>query len=200
MVNYKNGKIYKIISEQTDRIYIGSTCVTLSQRLAQHKQDINRRKCKISSEEILKFNDAKIVLIELFPCNSKEELLAREQYYLDMFKTIKTNNYNAKGINKNRDKELREKYRQQDPDKYKEKSKKYYQNNKEKESLRKKQAYQQNKANIIEKQIKYRKENKEVITSKIECICGGHYQKCHKSSHMKTQKHIHFLESQNNEL
>jgi len=34
---YKNGKIYRIVCNQTGLQYIGSTCKTLKQRLQQHK-------------------------------------------------------------------------------------------------------------------------------------------------------------------
>ena len=38
MVNYKNGKIYKIISDKTDKFYVGSTAqLYLSTRMATHK-------------------------------------------------------------------------------------------------------------------------------------------------------------------
>ena len=40
MVNYQNGKIYKIISSCTDKINIGSTTVKLSVRLARHRKGI----------------------------------------------------------------------------------------------------------------------------------------------------------------
>jgi len=81
MVNYSNGKIYKIISNHTDLIYIGSTTQTLAQRKQKHR---NKNNC--SSIEILQYDDARIILIELFSCNCKEELTAREQYYMDKFR------------------------------------------------------------------------------------------------------------------
>ena len=34
---YENGKIYEIISDNTDRVYIGSCIVTLKKRLIDHK-------------------------------------------------------------------------------------------------------------------------------------------------------------------
>jgi len=81
-VNYNLGRIYKLESYQTEDFYIGSTCQPLCERLAQHK---SHYKCfqhgkghYRTSYEILKYPDAKITLIEYFPCNSKEELEARE--------------------------------------------------------------------------------------------------------------------------
>ena len=85
MVNYKNGKIYKIVCNITNKIYIGSTCETLSSRLAKHRYDAKNREVKncCSSYEILKNNDYEIILIEKFPCDDREELLMRERYYVD---------------------------------------------------------------------------------------------------------------------
>ena len=85
MSNYQRGKIYKIISQETEKIYIGSTSLKyLSERFAHHRCTFNNQLIhKISSAEILKFNDAKIILIETFPCNSKDELHSREQFWID---------------------------------------------------------------------------------------------------------------------
>ena len=82
---YINGKIYALISESTGLTYYGSTIQRLSQRKGEHVRDYknhllhNYYKC--SSFEVLKHQDAKIVLIEQFPCNSKLELEQREGHY-----------------------------------------------------------------------------------------------------------------------
>jgi len=81
MPNYQNGKIYKIESPQTDQIYIGSTTQKLCDRMTNHRSDFKCRKGNCTSFKILEYGDAKIYLIELFPCNSKEELEAREGYW-----------------------------------------------------------------------------------------------------------------------
>ncbi len=86
MVNYANGKIYKLVSFQTDKVYIGSTCEKLSVRKAKHKSKyrsfLNGQKCYITAFEIIKFDDADIVLLEEFPCENKEQLHKRERYYI----------------------------------------------------------------------------------------------------------------------
>ena len=83
MVNYKDGKIYKIVCNVTGKIYIGSTCKKLlSSRLAQHNYEFkNHPKC--SSRVILENNNYNIILIELFSCDTKDELLKRERYYIE---------------------------------------------------------------------------------------------------------------------
>ena len=81
-MDYKNGKIYTIRSYQTDDIYVGSTLQTLTKRLSKHKASFKMWKNDThhytSSYDIIKYGDAYIELIELFPCNSKMELGRRE--------------------------------------------------------------------------------------------------------------------------
>lgn len=46
MVNYKDGKIYKIVSSQTAKIYIGSTTKKyLSQRMDDHRSMLRHSIC-----------------------------------------------------------------------------------------------------------------------------------------------------------
>jgi len=82
MPNYQNGKIYKLHSYQTDKIYIGSTTRLLCQRVANHKTDF-KRGTHITSHDILKYNDAMITLIETYPCNHRNELEKRERYHIE---------------------------------------------------------------------------------------------------------------------
>ena len=78
MPNYKNGKIYKITSQ--DKLYIGSTTQSLSQRLGGHKAD---NKFTTSLYHFVYYPDCQITLIETYPCNSREELLMRQRYHID---------------------------------------------------------------------------------------------------------------------
>lgn len=69
---YKNGKIYKI--ECDELTYYGSTCTTLVKRLHMHK--ILTNKC--SSKILFENGSAPIItLVEDFPCERREQLLAR---------------------------------------------------------------------------------------------------------------------------
>ena len=58
MVNYQNGKIYKIVCNDTNQIYIGSTAQpTLAMRLSKHvssaKQHKSSNKTKCRSFDII---------------------------------------------------------------------------------------------------------------------------------------------------
>ena len=99
MVNYQNGKIYKIIDNTNDNIYVGSTCEKkLCRRLQKHKASYNCylnpniKQGYMRSFDIIKNNDFKIILIEEYSCENKEQLLSREQYWIDNLDCINHNN------------------------------------------------------------------------------------------------------------
>ena len=85
MPDYQNGKIYHIIDLVSNECYIGSTTLDLSQRLAQHvcsyKRWLNGKTNFVTSYIIIEKGDYDIVLIENYPCNSKEALHARESTF-----------------------------------------------------------------------------------------------------------------------
>lgn len=85
MVNYQTGKIYKITSNQTDQVYIGSTCSPLSQRMANHRSCMRagRPGHYITSFAIVQYDDAVITLVEECPCESKEQLIRRERFHIE---------------------------------------------------------------------------------------------------------------------
>jgi len=148
MPDYQNGKIYKIHSYKTDLVYYGSTTQTLCRRFSKHKTTMKMGR-GISSKSILEFNDAMITLVELFPCNSKSELLVRERFYIE----------NNHCVNKDIPGRTRQQYYQQ----HKEKIQQYQQQNKEKISENKKQYQQQNKEKISKYKAQYHQQNKEKI-------------------------------------
>lgn len=88
MPNYENSKIYKIVSNGDSKCYIGSTTLkTLAKRLAVHKCQF-KKGIKITSGRIIATGDYNIVLIEKYPCNSKDELHARERYWIDHIECV----------------------------------------------------------------------------------------------------------------
>ena len=117
MPNYQDSKIYKIVSFSTDDVYIGSTCEKyLSNRLGGHRKDykryLNGKQHYITSYKLLETDDYDIILIENFPCNNKQELHARERYWIE-----NTPNCVNKIVPNRTDKE----YREDNNDKIKEK-------------------------------------------------------------------------------
>ena len=75
--NFKNGKIYKIVSPNTKLVYYGSTVQELSVRFSGHKSD---RSCM--SRKIVDIGCASIELIKNFPCSCVEDLEDEEACYI----------------------------------------------------------------------------------------------------------------------
>jgi hypothetical protein len=92
MSKYQQGKVYKIISPNTDKIYIGSTTEpTLACRLRKHKDQYRRwvagkMKFCLGSFAIIEAGASSIILLESYPCTSRDELRAREQHHIDLHK------------------------------------------------------------------------------------------------------------------
>ena len=87
-MDYQNGKIYKLVSFETDKVYVGATTQQLYKRRSEHKSHyktwlISRGINYITSYEIIKYGDFDIILLEECPCDNKSQLHARERYYIE---------------------------------------------------------------------------------------------------------------------
>ena len=88
MIDYQKSKIYKIVCNNTGKQYIGSTSRKfLSYRLQDHKRDFERG-TKITSKEIIAGGNYDIILIENYPCNSKDELHKRERHFIETLECV----------------------------------------------------------------------------------------------------------------
>ena len=152
---YKNGKIYKIISPSNlDLVYFGSTISKLCKRMGQHREQRNH----CVSKKILDFEDAVIVLVENYPCNSKEEWNKKEAEYI----------LNNDCINKQVPGRTREEYREQKKDFIKKLNDEYVSKNRDKVNEHKRSYARRNK----EKMQEYRKNNN-THKQPITCVCGS---------------------------
>jgi len=186
-----NGKIYKLINDLNDKIYIGSSNYQyLSVRLNGHRQscknETGRRDSKLYKYmREIGAEHFQIELIEEYVCETKQQLCEREQYWieqlkpeLNMFRAISNPNYEQECRDKN---ERRER------------SNKFYHSHKE-EILQKQKIYtEKNKEEISKRRKKYREEHKEEILKPITCECGCIVRKSCLSRHRKTSKHATLL-------
>ena len=85
MNRYEKGKIYKITDIGLNKVYVGSTCEKISQRMVRHRSNYKShlsgcygRNSLFDLFDEFGVDNCKIYLIENFPCQSKEELLKRE--------------------------------------------------------------------------------------------------------------------------
>jgi hypothetical protein len=179
MVNYQNGKIYKIVNLETEICYIGSTCQTLDQRLRDHKSEYKKyllgkaEAGYTSSFEILKNDDHDIVLIENYPCETQAqvELLVRERYWTN--KNCCVNHLKNQGIylqlggKKGYAKYYNEKY------------------------------HEEHREEIHAKMKAFREEKREEINEKsrikFECKCGAICRINEKARHERSNRHQKFI-------
>ena len=175
MTDYKNGKIYKITSTETDDVYVGSTCATLNTRLINHKSAFKTGKKRIgTAKNILKYADARIELIENFPCETKKELLDREG-------EIIKNTPNC--INTQIQGRTMKQYREDNAEKLKQQSAEYREKNKELIKEKYKTWYNGEGGKA------YLEQRKAKINVKVPCsVCNKEYSKSNMSRHMKTHK------------
>jgi len=205
-MDYKNGKIYRLVCEETGRQYIGSTCSTLVKRLSNHKRLSNTGRNRCTCKD---FVNPKIILIEDYPCDRKEQLLMRERHFIE---TIECVNYARPIItdeerkiykkewtetNKEHTKQTKKDWCEKHKEYLKEQTAKYYQDHKE-EILEYQQKYRdENREQILEYQKNYRVENREKINEKkyekITCECGCIVARANMSRHKQSKKHINLL-------
>jgi len=210
-MNYKEGLIYKIICKTDDTFcYIGSTFNILSQRWRDHKinynkwiKDKNKRKCSIYPYfEKYGVDNFKMVEIKKYKVcventNDKKHLSVYELLWILKHKNsiniLKPFNPLSKLDKKINDK----KYAENNKDKIKNYHKDWYEKNKNKIIEQQKNYYEENKDKKLKQQKNYRKNNKDKISErnkiKIECECGSKYTKCNKSTHIKTKKHLNYI-------
>ena len=170
MVNYQNGKIYKLICSETERVYIGSTTLELKKRLNYHK----RKENKCVSRYLI---NPKIELIENYSCNSIKELEIKERFYIENNDCI---NFQIPGRTKE---EYRKVFREKNPNYQNE----WYQKNKLKCKISNYNYKNKNPEHI--KQIKAKSNLKNNIP--ITCECGITIQnKYGLNRHKKSKGHL----------
>jgi hypothetical protein len=216
-LSYTNAKIYKLepLQEHEEyEIFVGSTCYKyLSKSMRNYRTDYERYKrmdCKDMNKsnafplfEKYGIDNIQILLIESYPCSTKDELKARIAYHIKSLKCMnrivplrKIKEYRED----NKDKYLE--YRGKNKDKIKVQQKEYHENNREKINERRKQYYKNNHEQLLEKARKYREENIEKFkeydrkpeklaynSELIICDCGFEYRRDCLSRHKKTILH-----------
>jgi hypothetical protein len=160
----KIGRIYKIFSSSTDKIYIGSTTKTINKRLIEHRTDYkrylnNNNYSNVTSFEIVQYDDAKIELIEELRYTEINELRKKERYFIE----LNWENCVNKNIPSRTRKESGYIYRALNKESMKEWSK------------------------------IYRELNKEKLAQKFICECGSLLRKSALTRHNRTKKHINYF-------
>jgi len=183
MCEYLNGKIYKIGCEITGEVYIGSTRLSLEDRLIKHV-DKNSNCC---SKQIIDRNKYYIEQLESYPCNSKQELERKEGEYQRAFECI---NINIAGRTKLE-------YYEDNKERIAKRNAEHYQDNKERIAKRNAEYQQNNKQHFKEYSKQYRLENTEMIKAirnkEVICECGTKSTHGHLIRHKRSKKHIDLM-------
>jgi hypothetical protein len=222
VVDYSQSKIYYIICNTTGLKYIGSTTKKyLSQRLQGHLADYRcftsgKHEKQITSYKVLEHNNYEIVLIENFPCATKDELHAKERFHIQstecVNKKIPTQT-RKEYIDANRElvNQRVRTYQLKNKDLIKQKQKREYDANREQYLLKAKMYREANKERIAENTKIYQQQNKTRIAEikkkhyesikarqheKWDCDCGSCVSVANRNEHFKTKKHIKFSNSQ----
>jgi len=175
MVKYENGKIYKLVDNTNGNIYIGSTAEPLlARRLAKHKNNyktyLHKKYHFLTSFIIMENQDYDIVLIENFPCSSKDELHARERFFIESLDCV----------NKQRPGRTHKEHYLDNRERILEYSKQYRIKNKERISEYNKQPEQRVKINLRQRRI-------------VDCPCGKNFSYGHRSRHEKSKRHQNYI-------
>jgi len=175
MVNYENGKIYKLLLPD-GYYYIGCTCNELKVRKQQHKKAFNhtkREKTKLYlyiKQKGFEWNDIKMVEIQKIEAKTRSELLLLEsqtirQYYTDSF-CLNTFVFSRQDGTTQRNRLDNEKQKRQ--------------NNLEEVRENDKQRYYNKK--------------RERMLEKVKCECGVETCRVTLNKHMKTKKHLKWID------
>jgi hypothetical protein len=175
--------IYKLCSDECDLFYVGSTR-NMVQRRKNHKNSCNNPNHSLYNTKKSKtirdnggWDDWRMVPIEKMENVSRFEAECREEVVrTELQAKMNSRRASCGGMSKN---EYNAEYRKEHIDYYNEYGAEYRQENRE---------YFEN----------YFKEHREELNikkrEKFDCECGGRYTRCHKTQHLKSQKHKQYLE------
>ena len=190
-MDYSKAKIYKILNDIDDYVYIGATCQSLSMRMAGHRRSCNATKKKhyklyqkmtgIGKEHFY------IELIKETPCENAEQLRAIEGEYIRQYGELNTRiEGRTKKQYRQDTKEKKSEYdrirRAEKGDELKQQKREHYHNNKEEQRRKLKASYEKVR------------ENKETCP-----VCGSVYIPWGRNKHLTTKTHQEALEKQSSE-
>lgn len=177
VIDYSRGKIYRMVSEVDPNmgVYVGSTCRSLSRRLSQHRADYRNRasgKRTCRSSLLFERGDVSIYQLESYPCSDKDELRARERYWME-----RTPNC----INTTRPIVTAEEARIESRQRWR----RWSDDNREYDLEKKRENYQQKRGYILHK---------------VECSCGSIFNWHYVHRHFRSRCHQRWVDVSNGEM
>lgn len=156
MVNYANGKVYRIVNDVDDKMYVGSTVRRLSDRWYEHRKPCrHQRPFKLYQHmEQLGVEHFRIELLEDYPCERKEQLHAREGHWIRELRAEL--NHRIAGRTKKQ-------YAAEHEESVKAYKRQWREENKERLDAEYKEYYSANRSRLIAYQKEYNKNNLEKV-------------------------------------
>jgi hypothetical protein len=214
-INYQDTVIYKIQHIEKDKlIYIGHT-TNFTKRKCKHKSNCNSEKSKNYNQKVYQtirenggWESFNMIELYKFPCNDTREAACEEDKVMREYKSC-MNIRRAFTTPEEKIKQSTE-YREMNKDKLKKISAEYRENNKGSVKKQMQQYKNDHKDNIKEYMQQYkidnkdrlkdyrrqfRQENKDKLCEKCSCLCGGKYTHEHKKGHLRSLKHLKYLET-----
>ena len=185
-MDYSKAKIYKILNNISNDVYIGATCQPLSKRMAKHRGDYKHPKRKhyklyqkITEIGVEQFY---IELVKETPCDNAEQLRAIEGEYIRQQGTLNTR---IEGRTK-------QQYTIDNKEKKAEYDKEYREANKEYRKQQKAEYHEQNKEYYNQRN----KENYQKIREQKETceVCGVSYIPWNRKKHLASKRHQQAME------
>lgn len=197
-IDYSKALVYKLVCKDLNikDLYVGST-TNFNNRKRSHKSCCTNENSRKYNYKVYKYirenggwDNFEMILIENFPCCSKQDLHARERYWKEELhanlncvvpgRTIKEYYEDNQEILL----KYQKKYQKKNKEKISKKQKEYREKNRDKIEKYYEEYYEQNKDKILKKQ-----------QEKITCECGSILSKNHLSRHKRSQKHIKYVNS-----
>lgn len=214
MTNYKDGKIYRLVSKTTGSQYVGSTTQPLSKRLHGHKRDYDRwkggytGKGYVSSFRLFEEGEVEVFLLEDYSCDRKEQLHARERHWVENTECVNRHvpTRTAKEwreANKEHLAELQKQYTEKNRESVKSKNKEYYHQHRDALYEKQKQRRKANADKWSDYNKQYYQTNREKVLEKgkerVNCGCGSELRKPDLARHLRSKKHQEWLTTQSSD-
>lgn len=199
-IDYSKCLIYKLCCNDPsirDEYYGHTTDKT--KRKYGHKHTCHNTNCRDYDIYLYRFirenggfDNWSMVIVEEYPCENKNQAEARERYWIETQQAT---------LNQVIPTRTQQEYYEENREEIREKKKKYYEENKEEILECHRQYREEHREKLKDYNKLYREEHKKEISEKrcqkINCECGKKYSIGNKSRHLKSQKHLQYLEQNN---
>jgi hypothetical protein len=207
-MDYQKGKIYRLVCAISDKQYVGSTTQPLHKRLWNHKHHYKRwkdgKRFYYTAFELYETGErVSAILLEDSPCQRKEQLLARERYWIENIeggcvnKHLPTRTFKEWFEQHKEEQSVKGRaYRKEHRERRREYDRAYGEQHKEEKAARDRAYRETHRDKVLERQRAYREKNRDNINQKrrqkILCSCGVEHS-IYNKNHVLSKSHKEWL-------